>query len=308
MSKQNSEPNIDDIEYGLLFLRKPKWILALLIMLNISIIGNIPTEDKIDDLIYSLLASNSSCPITMSGYEINLFPLPHFNLKGLSVPSKCLGPGKPSLRFPSIKAYIRGPSLFPLGGKFKIEAQYKKNPIELFATLGLSNMIFELEENQLDLEHLNDFIPMVKLSGKALVDAYVELKDGKLETLNMKVQSNDFLIPGQSLAGMFTVKPLKIKNLFLSVTTEAKRLKINKFIIGDEVSPVRSEFTGTIKINARSLKASNLDLVGQVSFSDEFLKEIFILETYMKQFDKRDNFYQIKINGPLSRPSLKSKR
>lgn len=308
MSKPNSEPNIEEIEYGLLFLKKPKWILLLLLMFSFSIFVNIPIIKSIDSFIYSSLSSNARCPITIAKYEINIFPLPHFNLKNLNIPGRCLGPGKPSLSFPSIKAYIRGPSLFPLGGKLKIVAEYKKSPLELYATLGLSTMIFELEENKIDLEHLNDFIPMVKLSGKALVDAYIELKDGKLETLNMKVQSNNFLIPGQSLAGMFTVKPLKIKNLFLSVTTEGKRLKINKFIIGDEASPVRSEFTGTIKLNARSLKASNLDLVGQVSFSEQFLKEIFILESYMKQFDKRDNFYQIQINGPLSRPSLKSKR
>jgi hypothetical protein len=308
MSKPSSQPNIDEIDYALLFLKKPKVIIALLIIFFGSIISNIPIIKKVDSLIYSALSSNANCPITIEMYEFNIFPLPHFNLKNLQIPGRCLGPGKPSLGFPSIKAYIRGPSIFPLGGKLKIEAEYKKNPIELYATLGLSSMIFELQENKLHLESFNDLIPMVKLGGKALVDAYVELDNGKLKTLNLKVQSNNFLIPGQSLAGMFTVKPLKIKNLFVSITTEGKRLKVNKFILGDEASPIRSEFTGSIKINARSIKASNLDLSGQVSFSEKFLKEIFILESYMKQFDKRDNFYQIQIKGPLSRPSLKSKR
>lgn len=304
---KSNTPELEKLNYSLSFLKRPKYILLLVIMFFVVIFINFPIAKKIDSLIFGALSSNPSCPINMDAYEINVFPLPHLKINDLSVPNRCLAGGPGNLVIPELKAYFRGPSLFPLGVSFKIETEINKNPIEALATLGSNNYIFSLSDNKISLDKLGAFIPQVQLAGDIFTAAHVEIENGVLSVLNLKLQSKNFTIPSQEIQG-FIIQSMNIKNLFLTAVTEKNTLNINQFILGDESSPLRSEFKGKIIMNKKNLKASTLNLSGQVAIIEKMLEENFILKSYLSQFDKKDNFYQIQISGPLMRPSVKSKR
>lgn len=300
-------PDIETINYDLRFLKKPKWIFFLIVMFFLVIIINFPITKKIDAMIFGALSSNPRCPILLESYKINIFPLPHVALSNLNIPNRCISGTPGNLIIPELKAYFRGPSLFPIGLSFKIETAINENPIEVLTTAGINNYVLSMKENKIALDKLAPFLPQVQLAGDVILDVHVELEKNVLAVLNLKAQSKNFAVPAQSIQG-FDLQRLNIKNLFITAVTEKKTINLSQFIIGDEVSPVRSEFTGKIVLNKKNIKSSSLNLVGQVAVADKMLQDNFILKSYLDQFDKKDNFYQLKITGPMKRPSVKSNK
>lgn len=304
----NTSPaELDSINYDLAFLKKPRWILLLFLFLVFSIFLNFSFKKKIDALIFGALSSNSRCPINIDSYAINILPLPHIEIKNMSLPNRCIGGRNGVTSIPLSKAYFRGPSLFPLGISLKVETELNKNPIDLYTTIGFGHYVFELKESKLSLDKLSPFIPTVTLAGEVIADMHVEIEESKLSLLNIKLQSNNFTFPAQEIQS-FLIKRMNIKNLFLTAITEGNKVKINQFVLGDESSPIRADFKGDVRLNSKNIKASNLSLTGEVAFSKEMLDEIFIIKSYMAQFDQKDGFYQLKVQGPLSRPLMTSNR
>ena len=298
---------LETLNYDLAFLRKPRWILAIFFIILVSIFMNFSFEKKIDSLIYGALSSNSRCPIGIDSYAVNLFPLPHLEIVNMTIPNRCLGAGLGATSIPLSKAYFRGPSLFPLGVSFKIETEFNKNPINLYTTAGFGHYVFELKENKLSLDKLSPFIPKITLAGEVLADIHVEIEDSNLTVLNVKLQSDSFVFPSQEIES-FLIKRMNIKNLFLTAVTEGNKVKITQLIVGNEDSPIRADFKGSVNLNNRNMRASTLDLKGELAFSKEMLDEMFLIKNYMNQFDQKDNFYQLKVQGPLTRPILSSNR
>ena len=303
----SNTPDLEKINYDLRFLKKPKWILFLFLMFFFVIITSFPLTKKIDSLIFGALSSNPRCPIILESYEINFFPLPHLALSNLSIPNRCMNGGTGNLVIPDLRAYFRGPSLFPLGVSFKIETQINQNPIEVFTTAGFNHYVISLKENKIALDKLASFIPQVQLAGDVILDAHVEIEKNAMSVLNLKLQSKNFAIPSQTIQG-FVLQRMNIKNLFITAVTENRTLSLNQFILGDESSPLRSNFKGKIILNRTNIKSSTLNLTGEVAVAEKMLEENFILKSYLGQFDKKDNFYQLKITGPMMRPSVKTNR
>ena len=300
-------PDIDKINYDLRFLRKPKWILFLVCMFIIIIVINFPLTKKLDNMIIGALGSNPRCPVALEEYSVNFFPLPHLKATEVSIPNRCLSGGTGSLIIPELRAYFRGPSLFPLGVSFKIETTVNNNPIEAFVTAGINNYVLSVTENRISLDKMAPFIPMVQLVGDVLVDAHLEIEKNSISKINLKLQSKNFVIPSQEIQG-FVVQRMNIKNFFVTAVTENRTLNLNQFIVGDENSPLRSQFKGKIILNRKNIKSSTLNLTGQVAVADKMLEENFLLKSYLGQFDKKDNFYQLKLTGPMMRPSVKTNR
>jgi hypothetical protein len=302
MSELETDP---EVNYDLSFLRKPKWIALFFIFFLFVTIYNFPLGKKLDNLVYSSLQISSVCKLQISDYEVNVFPLPHVLVKDLNVPGVCMGRGKPDISLPDVRAYFRGPSFSPLGILFKVESEFESVPLEVFITAGMSKVTIVLKESLIPLEKLRTLLPSVKLAGQVKTDLYVELIGMKLQGLNIKLQSKTFLIPAQNIEG-YKIDTLNIQDLLLIAATDNNSvLKISKFVLGSEKSPVRSSFKGTIKMSPSNFVNSILDIKGELALSDELNDSIgFILS----KFDKKDNFYQIQVSGPLSNPKTGSKR
>jgi len=301
-----SDNQIDnEVKYDLAFLMNPKWIIFSFSFFILVALYNFPLSKKIDQIVYSSLAVSNSCKIQISDYGINVFPLPHLSIKNLNVPATCFGRGKDSIFLPELRAYFRGPSFSPLGVLFKVESEFKSVPIELFFTAGISNFVVVMKESTIPLEILRDFLPGVKLAGHVKTDFYFEISKMKLKKINLNIQSKTFVIPAQNIEG-YKIETLNIQDMqLIAATDEKSNLKISKFILGNEQSPVRSSFKGSINISPNNLMSSSIDLQGELALSKELSDSLGFLFT---QFDKKDNFYQIHLSGLLAAPKMSSKR
>ena len=299
--KTTTENKIE-IPYNLSFLKRPQWILGLFALFFIVFFNKLSLLQRIDQLILTSLTQNKACPVQLKDYNINFFPLPHLHLSKLTIPKHCYG-GAQNLFFENVKTYFYGPSFFPFGIKFHTETELKQNPIEVGTVLGLGTVVLTTEKMKLSLTKLSSLIPQVKLAGNILTDAYIKISNEKLEEINLKLQSKDFIIPSQNLSG-FELVQMPVKNLYLSLVTENKQIAVKSLIVGDEKSPLRSELSGKIKLNQKRPLFSTLDLSGQLSIDDQILENNFLLKSYLGQFDRKDGFYQLKLSGSLNRPKL----
>lgn len=286
-----------EVNYDLSFLKSPKWLSIYLGFGLLLILSNLNLEAKLDKLVYSSLKVTRSCQIQIKDYEVNFFPLPHLQLNRVNVPGSCMGHRKPSIFLPELSAYFRGPSFSPFGILFKLETQLESIPVEVYITAGISTIAIVLKESTIPLDKISKFLPQVQLGGSAKIDLYVELKKLQLSKVNLNLRSNSFVIPPQMVIPM----PLNIQDLQLIATGDMKSVKIEKFVLGNETSPVRSSFQGVVKLVPRNILASGLNLKGELALSEE-LNDSFSF--FLQKYDKKDNFYQIQIAGTLGAPKL----
>jgi len=123
--KKQTAPNLDDIHYDFSFLKKPKWILGLVSTFLIILLLNFNIKEKLDNLVFTSLTTIPNCSINLDDYHLNILPLPHISFDNLSLGRNCLGMrssfnSKP-IKLENTKAFFRGPSLFPLGARLKLE-------------------------------------------------------------------------------------------------------------------------------------------------------------------------------------------
>jgi len=301
----SDQPSTEEVQYDLQFLKKPKWILFYSLTFFLIVVSNFPLGKKIDALVYSSLKVAPHCKLQISSYHLNIFPLPHVQVKDLNVPGRCLGPGKSSLNLKDVRAYFRGPSFSPFGVLFKLETEFEKIPLEVYITAGISKIAVVLKESLIPLERLQKFVPAVQMSGQVKTDLYVELDNMKLSKLNLNLQSKTFVIPGQTIFD-YKIETLDIQDMqIIAATDEKSNLKIKKFVLGNEKSPLRSSFSGLIKLSQSNILNSQIELKGEFALSEELNESFGFM---LSQFDKQDDFYQIQLSGLLGRPSLGSKR
>ncbi|MBD65494.1 MAG: hypothetical protein CME62_09825 [Halobacteriovoraceae bacterium] len=310
MSDENT--TTPEINYEMTFIRKFRWILFLFCFFVLLLLTKIPVAKTIDNAIYGSL-NFGRCQIGISNYEFNFFPLPHLNFQNINIPSECLGArNNQSIGLKDLQVYFRGPSFSPLGPQFKVETAFRDNPLGFILASDFSFKTLKLliKENDIDLGKFSDFIPQVSLNGVVKTDLLLELENFNLSELNINLQSNSLVLPAQNING-FALQEMPLKNLLLTANSEnGKKLNVKKLVIGDEKSPIRSEFSGVINLNTRNIASSSLNLGGEIAFADSFINDpsMFLLKNYMQQFDKKDNFYQIQITGALSFPNISSNR
>ena len=130
-------------------------------------------------------------------------------------------------------------------------------------------------------------------------------KEGLTE-LKLNLRSNNLVIPPQKVAGL-TLYTLKLNDLLVQAMLEGKKLKIKDIILGDANSPIRANYKGHINLLKRNMLNSKMDLRGEIKFSDKFIEDYSLLKFVLTKFDKKDDFYQINLKGPLMRPIPSSK-
>lgn len=293
--------NQPEVNYDLSFLRSPKWLMIYFGFGLFLILSNLNLESKIDKLVYSSLKVSPSCQIQIRDYEINFFPLPHLQFNKVNVPGNCLGRGQKPVFLDELAAYFRGPSFSPFGVLFKVETIFEKVPLEVFITAGFSAITVVITESLIPLEKLNRFSPMVKFAGKAKLDFYLELKKMQISKMNVNLRSKSFTLPPNMLIG----KSLPINDLQFVASGNLKSLKIKNFVLGNEDSPIRSDLKGVVKLSPSNPMFTELNLKGELAISKEFAEDNALIVGFLDKFDKKDNFYQIELKGPISQISQK---
>lgn len=306
MSSTKSESNTN-VDYNFPKLGKSKWIIAISFTFIFSVFIYFPISEKINNTVQGLLATNPQCAISYEDISFSFF-LPKIIISNLNIPGRCMGSGKKDIFLKETFLNIRGLSFTPFGPHFLLETELYKNKIEAYFTIGMGSFALNLQEAKLNLKNLKELIPMVKLEGDVTIDALVEFDTKSITDLKAHIYSKDLIIPAQKISA-FSLSPLNIQNFLLKANkTGSNKIQIEELIVGNTNSPIRANFKGPIKLNQRNMSMSQLDLLGEVAFSKSFLEKYSVINLVMGKFTKKDEFYQIKLTGPLTRPNPTSPR
>lgn len=322
---------LDQVDYSFRFLWSIKWIVAILLILMITLISNFSLTSKLDSLVHSSLDISKTCRLKINDYHFEFF-LPKIVLKKVNIPASCLAYRLPNgLNLDKVNIFFRGISFSPFGLSTKLSTDILSNQIEAFIIPGLTSLSVILESksengkftsniNKIKLSSLKNIIPYVKIKGDIYFSnvLFTMGYNGQIQNILLNVSSNNLLLPAQTIniPSPMGPEPIPMKidqmqiNSFLiqAENEDGTNLILNKFIIGDENAPIKSHFSGDIKLNMRNINMSPIDLKGELGFSKEFIEKYSILDLALGAFDKKDNFYQIQLKGMLGSPNPSSAR
>lgn len=302
----SNSKDLETIDYSFPKIGKSKWIVVIITIFLLGIIVYFPFMYKVKSLVKTQLNKVPGCSVDYQDIQLEFF-LPKVIVKDLVVPQSCFGKFGDPLKMENVFVNFRGLSFSPFGPHFKIETNLNGLPISSYLTTGIGGIAINIKENEIDLKKLKTLLPKINLAGKVKIDALVKLEGQKISDLKLNVRSKDFTLPGQNIQG-FKLGTMRLNNLLIKANMNGKKLIVEDFILGDDESPIRANFKGNIALNQRNITSSQLDLIGETAFSSQFLEKYAIIKLVMNKFDKKDEFYQIKLTGPLMRPKPSSPR
>lgn len=302
----NNQEELEEIDYSYPIIGKMKLTYVFLIIFSFGFISYFPFMYSLKSLIKNQLRSIPNCSVSYDDITLELF-MPKVIVTNIKIPRRCISATSPNIKIKDLSLYFRGMSFSPFGPHFKLVTNLSDIPLESYVTIGPSEIAVNLRENVIDLAKLNKIIPDFSLSGKVTIDALVKTSNFKLSDLKVNIRSKDLTLPGQSIRG-FKLNTMRLNNLLLKANMVKQKVKVEDFILGDEQADIRANFKGDIKLNQRNIITSVLNLSGEVAFSNKFLDDYSIIKLVMNKFDKKDDFYQIKLGGTFSNPKPSSLR
>ena len=301
----SSLKEIEEIDYRLPQLGKLRWFLLITFSFAIFLFMSFPIKKNIDDSIKSALYSIPGCSLDFK--EINFeFLLPKVIVKDINIPMSCFRKVGHPIKLKHLTLNWRGLNFAPFGPHFKIQTNILGNDITAFHTLGLSSQVIKIQDVNLKMESLRQILPEIKLNGRLKTNSLIKINSTGLSDLKLTVQSKDLVLPSQEIMRL-KLPNLEFNNLFIKANmTKPNEIQVQDIIVGDTESPIRANFKGSIKLNQKNFSTSKLDLIGEVAFSSLFLEKFAIIQLFMNKFNKKDDFYQLHFDGPITSPNVTS--
>lgn len=297
---------LEKIDYSFPSIGKSKWVGLIFIIFFIGVFLYFPLTYKVKSILKENLSRIPGCPLSYREIGTEFF-LPKLIISDLVIPMSCFNQYGQPITLKETKLNFRGISFSPFGPHFMLETTVLKNNISAYLTAGIGGFAINIRENKLDLKTLLQPVKKIKLTGSVIVDALVKISSGEVSDLKINIISKDLGVPAQSIQG-FKLYNLKLNNLLLKAKNTDKKLIIEDFIIGDANSPIRSSFKGDMKMNMRNFLMSQVDIKGEAFFSKEFIDKYAFIKILMAKFNKKDDFYQVEIKGPLNAPTTSTSR
>ena len=301
----SSTKEIEDIDYSMPKLGKLKWFFLIGVSTLLFLFLSFPIKQMIHSTLQSQLASIPGCPLTYKEIKFE-FLLPKILVKDVNIPMSCFKrPGAP-LKLKQIALNWRGFNFVPFGPHFKLKTNIFGNDIAAFYSLGLGSQVIKVQDLKFKLDSLKQIMPQLRLAGFLKVNSLIKFNSQGPQDIKLTIQSKNLNLPPQEVM-KFKLPNLQINNFFVKANMiKPNELQINDFILGDTESPIRANFKGKIKLNQKFLKSSQLDLDGEVAFSQIFLEQFAIIKLFMNKFTKKDDFYQLHFDGPITAPNVVS--
>ncbi len=311
---KNSEKEIQDIDYSMSPLWSPKYIIGYVLICVIVIGTHLANSNILAFLNQTSYKINSRCTIQTTTPHFSLF-MPKVYFDKITIPSQCLNKSSKNIVLEKPIIHFNFVSFSPLGFKFVLETVVLGQSLELDLIAGFSDLSILIENksnniNTIQLRDLNDFTSPVRLDGELIIStifATLSYK-GVLSDLAVNVASKNLVLPAQNIKG-FNLKVLNINKLLIQMNKlNNNKFHLEKFIIGDDKSPIIGQFAGEIIVNKKNFAYTGLQIGGELKVSDSMLEENFLLKALLDQFDKKDKFYQIQVDGSITAPNFTSKR
>lgn len=304
MSDSQEVYETQQIDYTLPKMGRLRYIIFSVAIFLLGFSLYYPLMNTVNSKIRAQLNHIPGCAIDYNDTKIELF-FPKFIISDIVLPKTCFGQHGTPIKISKLNLNFRGLSFSPFGPHFKVETTIFDTFLESYVTIGLNEIVLNQKESLINLQKLEPVIPGLKFFGNLSLDAIVKIKGQQLNAFKLNIRSKDLTLPGQNIRG-FKLQTINLNNLLLKVqlneSSKNKKIEIQDFILGDDEADIRANFKGHINLNQQRILSSSLDFPGEVAFSNDFLQKNAIVKLFMNQFNKRDQFYQIKITGTLARP------
>ncbi len=230
--------------------------------------------------------------------------MPKVIVSDLNLPASCFNRTGDPLKFTHLTINFNFVNFSPFGLPFRIDTEINAQPLSLYFVQGFSERMLRLKDQSISLPRLEPLMGgNIKLAGNLTVDLNLLLNnENKIQSLNFKARSQDLQIPSQNIQG-FTTPNLPLDDLFIEAISDAPpRINVEKLIIGDPESPVRANFQGYINLQEDAIPFSQLNLNGEVAFSQSLKESLPLIDMMFQSFTQKDGFYQIRLGGTLGAP------
>jgi hypothetical protein len=297
MSTMSEIQSLDEIQYKSKF----KFLIMLVLVFFIFIISFLqfyPIGDKIKSTIKTSF-NGRGCNPDFDQIRMEWF-FPKIIVSDLVIPSNCLDRQGPPIKFTHLTLNYQLINFSPFGLPFKIETELGGQPLSIYYVAGIGQQFIRIKDQSINLVRIQPLLGSnFKLGGTVILDLALGLNKGQMSSLRLKAQSKDLQIPPQNIQG-FTTPPLKINDFYLEASSEnPPRLMIEKLIMGNTESPIRANFKGRISMLDGNFGMSPADLTGEIAFSEQFKKNLPLIEMMFQSFTQRDGFYQVKLGGTI---------
>ena len=230
--------------------------------------------------------------------------MPKVIVTDLNLPASCFNRQGEPLKFTHLTVNFNFINFSPLGIPFRVDTEMNGQPLSLYLVQGFGQRMLRLKDQSISLPRLETLMGgNIKLAGNLVVDLNLLLNnDNKIQSLNLKAQSKDLQIPSQNIQG-FTTPNLPLDDLFIEAVSDAPpRINVEKMILGDPESPVRANFQGHINLQEDAIPFSQLNLNGEVAFSQSLKESLPLIDMMFQAFTQKDGFYQVRLGGTLGAP------
>ncbi len=292
-----SENEIDNIDYKVDLKTLGKIFAIFGSVFILTFVLNFPIIKLTEDKIRTLLAGNRSCPITFDKMSLS-FLLPKVVLENVNILGQCIDKQQ-DIVLEKAETKILGPSFSPLGIATQSNFDFLGNHLEVLFSQGISSSMIKLNDQTIKLNTIRDLMDTVNLRGNLNINSLLELINFEIKSGNLFLKSKDLAIGSMNISG-FNTPSLDINHFSLKGVISNGVLVISDLIIGDKKSPIRANFKGKIEINNRNIMISKIDLKGEIQFSKDLTEKLFIIDQFLKSYNKKDNFYLIQLKGTLS--------
>lgn len=300
MATVNEVKSLDEIFYK----SKIKAIFFPFILTGIlifSFLGHYPVGDEIKSIMKKVL-QGQSCNPSFKEIKWEWF-LPKIVINDINLPASCFNQNSGSINLSYLNLNFNLISFSPFGIPFRIDTELSGQPLSFYYVQGFGENLIRIKDQTLKLDEISKLLLKVKLTGTITLDLNLLLHKNKLSEFNLKTRSRDLILPSQNLYG-FNFPSLRMNEFFIELQSEtSQKINVSKFILGDPDSPIRANLTGKIDVQAGNLSLSNLNLKGEIAFTENFKSSVPI-DAFLGSYTQKDGFYQIGIGGNLSAPSL----
>ncbi len=300
MATTSELKSLDEISYRI----QSKLIFAILIPMFLffaAFVLNFPIATKIKHYIKKSLVT-PQCQINFKDLSLEAF-LPKVIISDVYIPKTCSTLLKEDLKLSQLTVKWQIINFFPFGIPLKAESTISGQNLEFYYVQGINQSLIRLKDQTIDFRKI-DLPTSIKLGGKILLDLNLLVKNQNLDEFNLKVTSNNLILPSQNFEG-FQFPELNLKDFFIEANTEGNpKINVQKFIVGTPDSPLRASFKGSINYKNQNVSFSPISLNGELFFSQDLKEKIPLLEMFFQSYNQKDGFYQLKLGGTLGAPKL----
>ncbi len=303
MASLSEIQSLDELSYKSKF-KFYLYPVIIIFLFSISFLNYFPIGEQLKNFMKKNLAG-SACNPEYDDLRIEWI-LPKIVVSGLNVPAGCLGRIGDPLKFTFVSIQFNLISFSPFGIPFKIDSELNGQPMTVYYVQGFGERTIRIKDQPVVISRLQPVLGNnFKLSGNLTLDLIAKVTNaGFLKELDFKMRSTDFQLPSQNIQG-FNTPNVKLNELYLEALSEnSSTVKIDKFIVGDPDSPIRANLKGKIDLQQGNMAFSNLDLKGEISFTENFKQTVPLVDLFFQNFSQKDGFYQIRIGGNLGEPKL----